>query len=375
MKDDEIMKGGSIGLKLLVDGKRAFPEIINLIRNARKSIYINMFIWRNDEIGRCIAAEILKAADRNVKVTISKDRYGAVLEYCEECKSSFFHRDPTGWELISSFALEWFYHLGLTKPSNRPEDADELYYSFINHRNIRLYDKTNKYDHSKYYIFDEEVVVLGGINIEDKELTVDYRGQSYHDYMVKVTEEALVSEFTQMTLPKAHYKVNLKKPERHFEMRETYLKIINEAEVYVVMLMAYISTLPDYMKALLDAAKRGVDVKIVIPVTANFQDDLNKKCIRKLIKKSGGAIKAYLYPNMLHAKLLMSEKVISVGSCNITKKAFKTLDELNLLTENDGSCFAGEVRDSVKTTLSESKEFTDSVKYDPCRAFLESLIM
>lgn len=362
-------------MELLVDGKRAFPEIINLIKNAKKSIYINMFIWRNDEIGRSIATEILKAADRNVSVTISKDRYGAVLEYCEECKSSFFHRNPTAGELISSFALEWFYHLGLTKPSNRQEDEDELYYSFVKHPNIRIEDTINKYDHSKYYIFDDETLVLGGINIEDKELTVDYRGQSYHDYMVKVTEPALVGEFMQMTLPKVHYKFNLKKPERHFEMRETYLKIINEAEDYVVMLMAYISTLPDYMNALLDAARRGVDIKIVIPITANFQDDLNKKCISKLIKKSGGTIKAFLYPNMLHAKLLMSEKVISVGSCNITKKAFKTLDELNLITENDGSDFAGEVRDSVKTTVSESKEFTDDVKYDPCRAFLESLIM
>lgn len=362
-------------MKLLVDGKEAFPEIIELIRKTKKSIYINMFIWRNDDIGRKMAAELIAAADRGVVISVSKDRYGAVLEYCEECKSSFFHRRPTGFELLSSYVLELFYGLGIERPANISEAEDELYKAFVNHPNIQLEDTKNKYDHSKYYIFDDETVVLGGINIEDKEVTLDRLGQSYHDYMVEVTEKPLVEEFTNMILPKEHFKVNRKEPTRHFEMRDSYLKIINESEESLTILMAYISTLPDFMEALYKAAERGVKVSIIIPKRANFQDNLNKKCIRELIKKSGGAIKAYLYPNMLHAKLLMSENTISVGSCNITKKAFKTLDELNLTIENDGSDFAEAVGDSVRKSLNESEVFTENVKYNALVAALESIIM
>ena len=64
------------------------------MREARESIYINMFIWRDDVIGNTIARELLEAADRGVKVEIVKDRYGILCEYSEEDQSSFFHKDP-----------------------------------------------------------------------------------------------------------------------------------------------------------------------------------------------------------------------------------------------------------------------------------------
>ena len=67
-------------ITLLVNGNNAFPEIIKSIEKAKESIYINMFIWRDDEIGNRVAAAVLGAADRGVKVNISVDRYGVVLE-------------------------------------------------------------------------------------------------------------------------------------------------------------------------------------------------------------------------------------------------------------------------------------------------------
>ena len=77
---------------LLADGKAAFPEILRCIAGAKKSIYINMFIWRDDRIGNDIAQAVLEAAQRGVQVEISADRYGVVLEKSEECKRSFFHK-------------------------------------------------------------------------------------------------------------------------------------------------------------------------------------------------------------------------------------------------------------------------------------------
>lgn len=369
-------------MKLLVDGKEAFPELINLIQTAEKSIYINMFIWRNDDIGRRIATELVNAAGRGVKIIISKDRYGAVLEYCEECRSSFFHRKPTISERFNCYVLEWFYHLGFLGPKVADAAVDKLYLDFINNPNIKVEDKINKCDHSKFYIFDNETVVLGGINIEDKELTTDWRGLSYHDYMVEITEQELVNEFIKMTMDAnrptqsmRHFTINRKLPKHVFEMRDSYLQIINNAEKTLTIVMAYVSTLSDFEKAILTAANRGVDINIVIPNSANFQDDLNKKFITRIVKESNGKVKSYLCPNMLHAKLVMNEKTISLGSCNITKKAFKKLDELNLITDNDDFAFAKSVRDSVVQTIEESNKFTKDVRYNSFRAFCESIIM
>ena len=43
---------------------------------------------------------------------------------------------------------------------------------------------TFKADHSKYYIIDD-TLILGGINIEDKENGSDRQGREYQDYMIK----------------------------------------------------------------------------------------------------------------------------------------------------------------------------------------------
>ena len=78
---------------LLVDGKNAFPVILDAIESAKTSLEINMFNWRDDKIGNLLAETVLKAADRGVKTTLSIDKYGSVLEHLEESRTSFFHKN------------------------------------------------------------------------------------------------------------------------------------------------------------------------------------------------------------------------------------------------------------------------------------------
>ena len=94
---------------LLVDGKEAFPETLRCIAEAKKSVYINMFIWRDDEIGNAIGQAVFDAAQCGVQVEISADRYGVVLEKSEECKRSFFHKRQSLTEKIKTAALEILY--------------------------------------------------------------------------------------------------------------------------------------------------------------------------------------------------------------------------------------------------------------------------
>ena len=98
---------------LLVDGKNAFPAIISEIEKAEKSLEINMFIWRDDEIGNRLAECVLRAADRGVDVFCSVDRYGSIFEHAEEAKKSFFHKSTSLTEKIKIKSLQFFY------PENR----------------------------------------------------------------------------------------------------------------------------------------------------------------------------------------------------------------------------------------------------------------
>ena len=366
---------------LLVDGKEAFPEILRCIGAARKSIFINMFIWRDDVIGNRIAASVLAAAERGVQVDISVDRYGVVLEKAEECKRSFFHKRQTLTEKVKTAALELLYPMpGAPKRARDEETA--LYRAVMSHPNIRVERDKFKADHSKFYIFDEEILILGGVNIEDKENGADLQGRIYQDYMVKMAGREYVETF----LAKRErgeeggegyfFGVNVKEPQRRFEMERLYLGMIEGAKEELLITMAYFSPLPQFLEAIAAAHRRGAKVTVLVPERANFQSDTNRKTARKLLKMTNNGISVYFSSKMVHTKLVANEEWVSFGSTNITKKAFRQLDELNLFLPRGGET-AQQLVASVRESHALSRLVTDwrDVSYNRLLAWLEGFLV
>ena len=373
---------GNAHMTLLVDGRNAFPEIIRCIGDARTSVQINMFIWRDDEIGNAMAKAVLEAADRGVQVAISVDRYGVTLEKSEECKRSFFNKKLTIKEQLQVWGLELFYPENGRRGIVRDE-CTPLYNRIITHPRITVSADVWKADHSKYYIIDDEILFLGGINIEDKENGCDISGRVYGDYMVKLQGrtyvEALRKKLTtgENTLEELFFGVNRKNPTRCFEMERFYLELIREAKQELHITMAYFSPLKKFTEAILDAHRRGVRVTVVIPEKANFQNSSNRRMVRRLLKATNGEIGVFLSPRMLHTKLVMNESWVSLGSTNITKKAFKELDELNLFVKRRDTAFERALRESIAKDKAEAKRISCArqVRYNRLMAFLESFMV
>ena len=369
-------------MTLLVNGARAFPEIIRCIDEARSSLEINMFIWRDDRIGNRMAQAVLAAADRGVQVYISVDRYGVVLEKCEECKRSFFHKEQTLTEKMKSRLLEIFYPEN-TQPGAVRDERTPLYQRIMAHPNIRVSADVFKADHSKFYIIDERILFLGGVNIEDKENGQDLSGRIYGDYMARLEGTHYVRAFREKlatgrnVLDDVFFGLNLKEPVRRFEMEEMYLDLINGAKETLHITMAYFSPLDHFVEAILAAHRRGVKVTILIPQRANFQNDSNRRTICRLLKESQGGIRVWLSPKMLHTKLVMNEKTISFGSTNITKKAFNQLNELNLFVPNGDSEFAKAMLESIAADIRIAQPVTShrEVEYRPLMAWLEGFMV
>ncbi len=363
-------------LKLLIDGAAAFSEIRALIREATHSIAIHMFIWRDDEIGRLLAGELLEAAERGVRIQIVKDRYGVICESCEESRASFFHGSLSLRERISVFSLTLFYNRDqLFQKGKRP--GKRLMESLRAHPNVSVTDE-NRYDHSKYWIFDGRILLLGGINIEDKENGADRQGRVYRDYMVELRGEEAVRIFTGRNPDeKGMFARNQKRPARRFELEERMLSLIEGAEQSLTILMAYFTPMPRFLAAIRRALARGVKVRILVPGRANFTDASNKDTLTRLLSWQEAGLSLYLSDKMVHAKLLMSEKLLTVGSCNITKKAFGQLDELNFFWANNGDAFSCAVRASVEETIRSAVPVTsrEELRHSRLFAALEEVLM
>ena len=367
--------------RLFVDGKCFFPALLGAVEKAETSIFINMFIWRDDDIGNTLARALLAAMDRGVKVEISKDRYGVVLELAEEDQSSFFHKHPTVTEKIKANALRLFYRHGKGLPKKTRDEA--LYTRFVQHENLSLSASRFKADHSKYYVIDEKILFLGGINVEDKENGIDREGRAYRDYMLGIYGEERIRDFfrglecTPDTSRDIYYGYNDNTDKSRFFMEKLYLDMIDAAREELHITMAYFSPCKKFIRSILAAAKRGVRVHILIPARANFQTDTNLKTARILLKKGGGNITVYLSPKMVHAKLVMNESTISLGSTNITKKAFSQLSELNVFIKNDSAPTARDVRASLEENYAEAKVIKDAegISYHSIKAFIEGFLV
>ena len=368
---------------LLVDGKNAFPEIIKCIENAKHSVRINMFIWRDDEIGNRVAGAVLRAAERGARVYISVDRYGVVLEKAEESKKSFFHKEQTLVEKIKTKSLELIYPME-NAPKRAKDEITELYKKIMSHPNITVSRDVFKADHSKYYIIDDEILFLGGINIEDKENGADMQGRVYGDYMAKLSGEQYVSSFRKKLETGENdaidyfFGVNTKAPHpRRFEMEEKYLDMIRSAKNELHITMAYFSPLPEFVDEIAKAHERGVKITLMIPERANFQNDTNRKTVRRLLKLTNNGITVLLSPRMLHTKMVINDEYVSFGSTNITKKAFGQLSELNLFVKNVDSQFRRDLAEDIEKNYAMARKIKDykEIKYNRLLAFVEGFLV
>jgi len=145
-------------LELLVDGKAAFDKILEAIDSARSSVVVQTYIWKDDNIGRLMAARLKAAASRGVQVTVHKDLLGTVFELGDMLKG---RPSPV------------FTKAGLRGYENIAVNTD-------------VFTDT---DHSKYFIVDKRLVVFGGMNIGDEYHTL------WHDYMVLIRSNRWTEAF------------------------------------------------------------------------------------------------------------------------------------------------------------------------------------
>jgi len=286
-------------LDLLIDGKAAFSLMISDIDAAESSIYIQTFIWKDDDIGRQTVDRLKAAAQRDVAVTVHKDMLGTFFELSD---------------MLAGRPSPVFTRKGLKGYRN------------IDVRVSWLADT----DHSKYVITDQRRVVFGGMNIAD-----EYHTQ-WHDYMVAIRSAPWTRAFMDRVLKGRPWPSNAPfviavNDRIATEIRTALIEVIDHSKEHLIIEHAYFSD-DKIIAAVLRAIARGVRVDIILPKRPDTHLYANMATINRLLAShTGESLRVFLYPKMMHAKVVLSDEAIAaVGSVNLTPRSMITKREVTM---------------------------------------------
>ena len=347
-----------------------FDLVVAELEKARESVEIFMYVWRADEAGTRIGEAVLAAAERGVKVRIIKDIGAIMCEVIEMNRKPFFpRRIPLLKRII-------YKVIGRTFPDTFVEDEynQELGALLLSHPNVTV-EWINK-THTKYYVFDERLLVTGSINIED-------RHQNYFDYMVALDDPELIQRLRMRMAgetpcdPERNIdflcNIHREGEESIFEIKPEVLRCIEAARESIYVEVAYIGD-PEFADALVAAARRGIRVTILFSREANIGNDVNYWAIHDLYTRA--PVEVYLTDTMIHAKLLLfDDEVILTGSCNMNIFSLQKAAELNLIIRREPG-LTGAIRSLIAKRIESSKQVTSAEElagFNPILAPLQQL--
>ncbi|TKT69712.1 phospholipase D family protein [Aquamicrobium sp. LC103] len=137
--------GGQHGLMLLADNMRAFALRVDLARNAGRGLDLQYYYWKDDLTGGLLAREIVRAADRGVRVRLLLDD----INMRDDRDHLALDRHPN-------------IEIRLFNPSRNRAAGLRRGFELL----LRIFSSTRRM-HNKMWIADGRAAIIGGRNIGD----------------------------------------------------------------------------------------------------------------------------------------------------------------------------------------------------------------
>jgi cardiolipin synthase A/B len=322
-------------VQLLVDGPETLAAIRAAIEGARQHVHIETYIFADDEIGREFRDLLIRRHRDGIEVRVLYDAVGSVMT-----PAAFF---------------DAMREAGIAALPFRP----------LNPVRTPLPWKINNRDHRKIVVVDGRVAFTGGINISSTYASAstmrpgpeEGRDAAWRDTHVRI-EGPVATEFQKLflaTFERAGGKLEGSAqrladgplPEAigselvaavatdgddtsEATVYATYLTSIRHASRRIWITQAYFAPNKEMRDEFIAAAKRGVDVKLIVP---GFTDSglifhASRAMYDELL---AGGVHIYEQPHaLLHAKTAVIDGVLSiVGSANLDMRSFLHNNEVN----------------------------------------------
>lgn len=312
-------------LSVYTSGDTLYDDMIEAIDAAQTSIQLETFIWKGDEIGQRFLDALNRAADRGVRVHVIYDGFANLV-----VRPSFFRQFSDRVDVWRMPVVRWRFWQGV-----------------IRHTGV---------NHSKILVVDDAIAFVGGYNIGS------LYARQWRDTHVRVVGPAVwglrnsVSRKwnadrrrdDQIAWVPAHswepeVRVASNVPlQLVYPIRDLYLTAIEQAQHHIYITTPYFVPDQQILAALVDAARRGVDVRVILPKESNHivADWVSRGFYGEMLD---AGITILLYrAAMIHAKTATIDGQWStVGTANIDRLSLSFNYETNV--EIIDASFAAEI--------------------------------
>ena len=225
---------------------------------------------------------------------------------------------------------------------------------------IRLRTKLQNFlrDHRKLLLVDGTTAFVGGVGLTDEFGIPGPAGQPWRDLMVEITGP-VVADWQRafdrtwrrtgepLGLPDpppcpdiadgADGRVALSEARERSVLANGVVRRIDASRTRAWIMSAYFVPSRRFRKALRRAARRGVDVRLLVPGPLTDHPWVRHAARRFYGKMLRNGVKIFEYqPRMLHAKMIISDDWVSIGSSNLDRWSFKWNLEANQEIQNAG---------------------------------------
>ncbi|MGH2516391.1 MAG: phospholipase D-like domain-containing protein [Ktedonobacterales bacterium] len=308
---------GNNHLRVYTYGRDLYDAMIAAIDYAEDRIYLETFIWKGDAVGEEFKQRLIKKAKEGVQVYVVYDTFGNLV-----VPQSFKHFPPE-------------VHVMPFRGIRRP-------WHIVDPRRYAL-------DHRKLLVVDGKIGFIGGYNLgalystEWRDTHLRVRGpaaadlaQSFVDFWNQHSLSAtrIEKHYTRVFDPLIGLRGN-DAIRLTFPIRDMYIQAIERAQSRILLTNAYF--VPDHilLEALQDAAKRGVDVQVLVPWTSNhIVADWASRAYFSACLEAGIRIFGYRKA-MIHAKTCTIDgEWTTIGTANLDRLSSVGNFEINLEVYN-----------------------------------------
>lgn len=311
-------------LEIFTDGKSKFDALRKDILAAKKSIFLQYYIFSDDNLGQEIADILKKKASEGVDVRVIYDHVGSF-----SAKNRFF-------KSMQEYGVDCHPFFKVTFP--------------------QLANRINWRNHRKIVVIDDTIGYIGGMNIADRYTKGLADGGVWRDTHFRVEGdivEQLLASFVVdwnfmnqpniLSFPTYHHKVEFHNetgmqlvtsgPSSNWDnLSLCFLKAISSAKKSIYIQTPYFLPTDALIHALEAAALSKVDVRIMLPRESDSKM-LQLASFSYVTQCLHAGIKVYLYePGMLHAKaMIIDDNFVTAGSTNFDFRSFENNFECNML--------------------------------------------